>query len=58
MLKKASDAGIPVIMQNADTNDEGHKYTKTFIGSQSYDQGYAVGEMIVKATRRQGQGRA
>jgi ribose transport system substrate-binding protein len=48
-IKKASDAGIPVLMQNADTNDEGHKYTKAFIGVQSYDQGYAVGEMIAKA---------
>jgi ribose transport system substrate-binding protein len=26
-LKKASEAGIPVIMNNADTNDEGHQYT-------------------------------
>ena len=48
-LKKASAAGIPVLMQNADTTDEGHAYTKAFIGSQSYDQGYAVGQMIVKA---------
>jgi ribose transport system substrate-binding protein len=48
-LKKASAAGIPVLMQNADTTDEGHAYTKAFIGSQSYDQGYAVGQMITKA---------
>ena len=48
-LKKASAAGIPVLMQNADTTDEGHAYTKAFVGSQSYDQGYAVGQMIVKA---------
>jgi ribose transport system substrate-binding protein len=48
-LKKASEAGIPVLMQNADTTAEGHAYTKAFIGSQSYDQGYAVGQMIVKA---------
>lgn len=48
-IKKAKAAGIPVIMQNADTNDQGHAYTKVFIGSQSYDQGYAVGEMIVNA---------
>jgi ribose transport system substrate-binding protein len=50
VLKKASEAGIPVIMQNADTNDEGHAYTRTFVGSQSYDQGYAVGQMIAKAS--------
>ena len=48
-LRKASEAGIPVLMQNADTTPEGHAYTKAFIGSQSYDQGYAVGQMIVKA---------
>jgi ABC-type sugar transport system substrate-binding protein len=53
-LKKASDAGIPVLMQNADTNDEGHKYTKAFVGSQSYDQGYAVGQMIAKELNGQG----
>jgi ABC-type sugar transport system substrate-binding protein len=54
VLKKASEADIPVIMQNADTNEEGHAYTRTFVGSQSYDQGYAVGEMITKATGGQG----
>ena len=54
VLKKASEAGIPTIMQNADTNEEGHQYTRTFVGSQSYDQGYAVGQMIVKATEGKG----
>jgi ribose transport system substrate-binding protein len=54
VLKKASEEGIPTIMQNADTNDEGHQYTRTFVGSQSYDQGYAVGQMIVKATEGKG----
>jgi ABC-type sugar transport system substrate-binding protein len=54
VLKKASEAGIPTIMQNADTNDEGHQYTRTFVGSQSYDQGYAVGQMIAKATGGKG----
>ena len=53
-LKKASEAGIPVLMQNADTNDEGHAYTKAFIGSQSFDQGYAVGQMIAKALNNKG----
>jgi ribose transport system substrate-binding protein len=54
VLKKASEAGIPVIMQNANTNEEGRAFTETFIGSQSFDQGYAVGEMIVKATDGKG----
>jgi ribose transport system substrate-binding protein len=47
-LRKASEAGIPVLMQNADTNEEGRKYTEAFIGVESYDQGYAVGEMIAE----------
>jgi ribose transport system substrate-binding protein len=54
VLKKAHDAGIPVIMQNADTNDAGHAYTRTFVGSASYEQGYAVGQMIAKATGGKG----
>jgi ABC-type sugar transport system substrate-binding protein len=53
-LRKAAEAGIPVLMQNADTNEEGRAYTQAFIGVQSYDQGYAVGEMIAKATGGQG----
>lgn len=48
-IEKAKAAGIPVLMQNADTTPEGHEFTEAFIGSQSFDQGYAVGEMIVKA---------
>jgi ribose transport system substrate-binding protein len=45
-IKKASEAGIPVITQNADTNEEGHQYTRTFVGSDSVIQGEAVGKMI------------
>ncbi|HEY1941168.1 MAG TPA: sugar ABC transporter substrate-binding protein [Roseiarcus sp.] len=48
-IQKAKEAGIPVLMQNADTTPEGHAFTEAFIGSQSFDQGYAVGQMIVKA---------
>ena len=53
-LKKASEAGIPVLMQNADTTAAGHAYTAAFIGTQSYDQGFAVGQMIVKALNGKG----
>jgi ABC-type sugar transport system substrate-binding protein len=53
-LKKAAAAGIPVIMQNADTNEAGHAFTKTFVGTQAYDQGYAVGQMIVQALNGKG----
>jgi len=48
-ITKAKKAGIYVIMQNADTTPEGKAFTEAFIGSQSFDQGYAVGLMIVKA---------
>lgn len=46
-IKKAFDAGIPVITQNANCSPDGRQYIKTFVGSQSYDQGYAVGKMMV-----------
>ena len=47
-LKKAAAAGIPVIMHNADTNEAGKAYTKTFVGVKSYDQGYAMGARLAK----------
>jgi ribose transport system substrate-binding protein len=46
-IKKAFEAGIPVVTQNANSAPEGHQYLTSFIGSQSYDQGYAVGKMMV-----------
>jgi len=46
-IQKAAEAGIPVVTQNADVAPEGKQYTETFVGSQSYDQGYAVGKMMV-----------
>jgi ribose transport system substrate-binding protein len=46
-LKKVYDADIPLLTFNATTNAEGKKYIKTFIGSESYSQGYAVGQMMV-----------
>jgi ribose transport system substrate-binding protein len=46
-LKKAHKAGIPVVMNNADTNDEGRKYTETFVGSSGIDEGHATGEAMV-----------
>jgi len=53
-IKKAAAAGIPVITQNADTNDEGRKYIKTFVGSDSVIQGVAVGKMIREALNGKG----
>ena len=46
-IKKAYDAGIPVITHNANVAPEGFKYIKTFIGADSYSQGYAIGKMMV-----------
>ena len=47
-IKKAFEAGIPVLTQNANVAPEGAQYIKAFVGSQSYDQGYAVGKMMVE----------
>jgi ribose transport system substrate-binding protein len=47
-LKKAYDAHIPVIMHNADTNDAGRVYSKTYVGVKSYDQGYEVAKQLAK----------
>jgi len=46
-IKKAYDAGIPVLTHNANVAPEGYQYIESFIGSESYDQGYAVGKMMV-----------
>jgi ribose transport system substrate-binding protein len=48
-LRAVNQAGIPVIMQNANTNEEGEAYIETYVGSQSFDQGYAVGRMVAEA---------
>jgi ABC-type sugar transport system substrate-binding protein len=47
-IKKAVDAGKPVIMNNADTNEEGQKYTLSFIGASAYEQGLALGKIMVE----------
>jgi len=47
-IKKAHEAGIPVITQNADVAPDGRQYVETFVGSQSYDQGFAVGSMMAQ----------
>lgn len=47
-LKKAKDAGIPVIMHNADTTEEGHQYSRGFIGVSSLEEGYDMGKAMCK----------
>lgn len=53
-IKKAKAAGIKVITVNANVDASGAAYVDGFIGSQSYDQGYAVGLMISKALNKRG----
>ncbi|MGE5581691.1 MAG: sugar ABC transporter substrate-binding protein [Bacillota bacterium] len=53
-IKKAVKAGIPVVMHNANTNEEGQKYIKTFVSCRSYDQGVAIGEMVVNDLKGKG----
>lgn len=45
-LKAANDAGIPIIMHNADTNDAGREFSATFVTTDTYSQGVAVGQSI------------
>lgn len=45
-IKSAVDAGVPVVMNNADTNEDGQQYTETFIGASAYEQGLAVGKIM------------
>lgn len=53
-IKAAVKAGIPVVMHNGDTNDEGRKYTKTYVDCRCLDQGKVIGEMIVKDLKGKG----
>jgi ABC-type sugar transport system substrate-binding protein len=47
-VKKASDAGIPVINSQNPLNDEGMKYVQTYIGSSGVLEGKAAGALICK----------
>jgi ABC-type sugar transport system substrate-binding protein len=53
-IRKAFEAGIPVIMHNANCAPEGFKYIKTYIGSEYHDQGYAVGKIMVERLGKTG----
>jgi len=53
-IKRAFESGIRVLMVNADIAPEGRQYTEGFIGSKSFDQGYAVGLMIAEALNNKG----
>jgi ABC-type sugar transport system substrate-binding protein len=44
---KESIGGIPLIMHNANTNEEGQQYSLAFIGSDYVEQGRAVGQTMV-----------
>jgi len=47
-LKKVWNAGIPLIMHNADTNEEGRQYSLAFVGSDYVEQGRAVGRIMAE----------
>jgi ribose transport system substrate-binding protein len=47
-LKAANDAGIPVVMHNADVSEAGRPYVKTFVSPKLYPQGQAVGALAAK----------
>jgi ribose transport system substrate-binding protein len=53
-VKRASEAGIKVLTMNADVAADGKQYTEAFIGSESYDQGYAVGLMVAEGLNNKG----
>jgi len=53
-IEAAVAAGIPVITHNANTNEEGQQYIETFIGTDSVQQGFTVGRMIVDALGGEG----
>ncbi|MBW7885020.1 MAG: sugar ABC transporter substrate-binding protein [Caldilineaceae bacterium] len=48
-LKKAQDAGIPLIMHNADTTEEGRQYSLSYVGAPAIAQGRAVGKAMVES---------
>ncbi len=47
-IQRSVEAGIPVVMHNADTNEEGQQYTSTFVSPDLYAQGVAVGLEIAE----------
>jgi len=49
VVKKASAAGIPVIIANAQMDPSGDQYVKTFAGPDDYGEGKIAGELLVKA---------
>jgi len=48
-VKKAYDAGIPVIMAGMELEGDGKQYESTYIGSSGIAEGISAGEMIVEA---------
>ena len=54
MIEDCIAASFDVIAVNANVDKSGASYIEGFIGSQSFDQGYAVGLMIAKALNNTG----
>jgi len=53
-MKRASEAGIKILTINADVAEDGQQYRMSFIGSDSFTQGYAVGSMIAEGLNNEG----
>ncbi len=48
-LKEAQEAGIPVISEGADLDEEGLKYVNTMIGSSGWAEGETAGKAVCQA---------
>ena len=46
-IRRAYENNIPVITHNANVGAEGLQYIQGYVGTQGYNQGYAVGKMMV-----------
>jgi ABC-type sugar transport system substrate-binding protein len=53
-MKRASEAGIKILTINADVAEDGQQYRMSFIGSDSFTQGYSVGTMIAAGLNNEG----
>ncbi|TFG62301.1 MAG: hypothetical protein E4H36_08325 [Spirochaetales bacterium] len=53
-IKKAFDAGIPIIMEHMQANPEDEKYTMVYTGPSNYLQGTLAGEMFNEKLKGKG----
>ncbi|CAM2187625.1 ribose transport system substrate-binding protein [Paraburkholderia sacchari] len=53
-LKRAHDAGVPVMITNAPIDPQGSKYVQTFTGPNDYAEAAQAGELMAKALNGKG----